>query len=136
MTQPTVTLPREVVQSAMELLIDYQSDCADYEGPEGIEFIEKGIATLRAALDAPATTIPAHPVENSISGAAAYLVKSKSANWKGIFEFEGDSLNAVNDKAAPKDVEIFALDIRKPVDCTDFDQFQALPPIVLTKVTK
>ena len=29
MTQPTVTLPREVVQSAMELLIDYQSDCAD-----------------------------------------------------------------------------------------------------------
>jgi hypothetical protein len=60
---------------------------------------------------------PRHQIGNAISGGAAYLVKSKSANWKGIFEFEGEALDAVNHKAAPKDVELFALDIRQPVDC-------------------
>ena len=95
MTQPTVTLPREVeIRAAFHKSF---GPLANYQSYEGSWFI----AGYNAALDAPA----------------------KPVDCRGCMNLGGI------------DTKFCGLNrMREP--CTDFDLFQALPPINLTRVTK
>jgi len=87
MTQPTVTLPLEVVKY-LTMYFEVNGESTDERNAAG---------TLRAALDAPANP-PCQMCRNYyVEESGKYCIKA---------------------------------------NCTDFDKFQALPPISLTKVTK
>ena len=105
MTQPTVTLPRGVVQQAIEAL-EYASpfvykNCV-YVG--AVKDHDDVIYRLRAALDAP-----------------------QAVDCRGCMSFM-PSRECFRNHPPPGSW--------LPEPCTDFDKFQALPPISLTKVTK
>ena len=104
----TVTLPREVVQQAIDALEGVNKRCSHmgYVGLDGqfLKELVKVIGITRAALDAPAK-VDCRGCKHhraGLVGTGCYV----------------------------------SLDTGKPVRCTDFDKFQALPPIVLTNITK
>lgn len=91
----TVTLPREVVQQALDALDVAQSLCESWKSNHHSKMLTTYNA-LRAALDAPAKPVDCRGCANIAHREEGCLLGN----------------------------------------CTDFDKFTALPPIVLTKVTK
>ena len=106
----TVTLPRGVAKQALDAFEEakmglewYQTshpESVDGSDDEAMERIDAGIASLRAALDAPAKPVDCRGCSHYVFCDTRFHDESRFAN------------------------------------CTDFDQYVALPPIVLTKATK
>ena len=116
----TVTLPREVAKQALDAFEEakmglewYQTrhpESVDGSDDEAMERIDAGIASLRAALDVPAKPVDCRGCKHH------YIVQM-------VTVFDTFERQMETDRCALH-------------GCTDFDKFQALPPISLTKVTK